>query len=161
MADQKAEKTKKTSDEETPKKEVAAIPTENREGTEEGPKKIKRSKRKTVAQGNIHIQASYNNTIISFTDSDGNVIAWSSSGGSGFKGARKATPYAAQVAAENATEKAKAYGFERAHVYVKGIGAGREQAVRALISSGIELLSITDTTPIAHNGCRVKKRRRV
>lgn len=161
MSDQKAEKRKKNPEAETSKEKVAAIPTENREGTEEGPKKVKRSKKRTVAQGNIHIQASYNNTIVSFTDPDGNVLAWSSSGGSGFKGTRKSTPYAAQVAAESATEKAKTYGFERAHVYVKGIGAGREQAVRALISAGVELLSITDKTPIAHNGCRVKKRRRV
>lgn len=161
MADKKAEKIGKKPEEEKKSQDTTAIPAETKQETEDTPKKIKRSRRKTVAQGNIHIQASYNNTIISFADLDGNIIAWSSAGGSGFKGARKATPYAAQVAAENATEKAKAYGFERAHVYVRGIGAGREQAVRALISAGVELLSITDITPVAHNGCRVKKRRRV
>ena len=120
----------------------------------------KKSKKKIVKQGRAYIQASYNNTIISLTDELGNVISWSSAGSSGFKGSRKATPYAAQVAAENAVEKAKPMGLEKVSVFIKGIGSGREQALRALQSSGLQLEAITDCTPIAHNGCRVKKARR-
>lgn len=124
-------------------------------------KTVKKAKRRAVPEGNAFVQASYNNTIISLTDPNGDVIAWGSSGASGFKGARKATPYAAQVSAENAAEKAKLYGLERVHVYVKGVGSGREQAVRGLISKGIDILSISDITPMPHNGCRKKKQRRV
>lgn len=120
-----------------------------------------KSRRRSVPQGVAHIQASYNNTIVTLTDPNGDVIAWSSAGGSGFKGARKSTPYAAQVSAENAAEKAKMFGLEAVHVYVKGVGSGREQAIRGLVSSGINIISINDITPIPHNGCRKKKQRRV
>ncbi len=120
-----------------------------------------KAKKRSVPEGNAHIQASYNNTIVTLTEPNGDVIAWSSAGGSGFKGARKATPYAAQVAAENAVEKSKAYGLSRVHVYVKGVGTGREQAIRGLTASGLDLISINDITPIPHNGCRKEKTRRV
>ena len=122
--------------------------------------KKSKSKRKSVQTGNAYIQASYNNTIVTLTEPNGDVIAWSSAGASGFRGARKATPYAAQVSAENAAEKAKVYGLEKVHVHVKGVGSGREQAIRGLVSSGIDIVSINDMTPIPHNGCRKKKRRR-
>lgn len=121
----------------------------------------KKAKRRIVPEGKAFIQASYNNTIVTLTEPNGDVISWSSSGASGFKGARKATPYAAQVSAENAVEKAKVYGLERVHVYIKGVGTGRDQAVRGLVSAGLNLMTITDTTPIPHNGCRKKKARRV
>jgi small subunit ribosomal protein S11 len=125
-------------------------------------KKVKaKVKRRAVPEGKVFVQASYNNTIVSISDSNGDVIAWSSSGASGFKGARKATPYAAQISAENAAEKAKVYGLERVHVYIKGVGSGREQAVRGLVAKGIDIISINDVTPIPHNGCRQKKKRRV
>ena len=126
-------------------------------------KKVKKakSKRRNVPLGNAYVQASYNNTIVTLTDDNGNVLSWASAGASGFKGARKATPYAAQVSAENAAEKAKVYGLERIHVYVNGVGSGREQAIRGLVSSGLDLISISDLTPIPHNGCRKKKARRI
>lgn len=123
-------------------------------------KKVSR-KRRNVPEGRANIFAGFNNTIVSITEPNGDVIAWSSSGASGFKGTKKATPYAAQVAAENACEKAKAYGMERVHVQVKGIGNGREQAIRGLIAGGLEILSISDATPIPHNGCRKRRTRRV
>lgn len=121
----------------------------------------KKAKRRLVPEGRAHVQASYNNTIITLTEPNGDVLSWSSSGANGFKGARKSTPYAAQVSAENAAEKAKVYGLERVHVYVKGVGTGREQAIRGLVAAGLDLLTITDLTPIPHNGCRKKKLRRV
>ncbi|MBU4124646.1 MAG: 30S ribosomal protein S11 [Nanoarchaeota archaeon] len=120
----------------------------------------KKSKRRSVVEGNVHIKASFNNTIISITEPSGDVIAWSSAGASGFKGARKATPYAAQIAAENAIQKAKIYGLERVHVYINGVGSGREQAMRGITANQIEILSISDMTSIPHNGCRKKKARR-
>ena len=123
-------------------------------------KKVK-AKRRHVPLGNAYVNASYNNTIITLTEPNGDVLAWGSSGASGFKGARKATPYAAQVSAENAAEKAKVYGLEEVHVFVKGVGSGREQAIRGLSAQGINILSISDITPIPHNGCRKKKQRRV
>lgn len=123
-------------------------------------KTSKKSKKKLVEEGNAYIQASYNNTIVTLTEKNGDVLSWSSSGSNGFKGARKSTPYAAQVSAENAAEKAKVFGLQRVSVYVKGVGSGRVQAVRGLITSGLDLLSITDTTPVPHNGCRKKKTRR-
>ncbi|MBI2464085.1 30S ribosomal protein S11 [Candidatus Peregrinibacteria bacterium] len=132
------------------------------ETTETTPKPKKSGQKKlTIAAGRAYIQASYNNTIVTITSPDGNVLAWSSSGSSGFKGTRKATPYAAQVAAENAVNKAKIYGIEKVDVYVKGIGSGREQALRGLHSAGLQVERITDTTTIPHNGCRPKKQRRV
>lgn len=120
-----------------------------------------KARKRNVPTGNAYVNASYNNTIVTLTEPNGDVIAWGSAGGSGFKGARKATPYAAQVAAEKAAEKAKVFGLQSVHVFVKGVGSGREQAIRGLSSNDIDILSITDTTPIAHNGCRKKKQRRV
>ena len=120
----------------------------------------KKTKR-TVAVGHVHVHATFNNTIISITDEQGGVIAWASAGGAGFKGSRKSTPYAAGVAAERAASTAKDMGLVKAHVLVRGIGSGRESAVRALSASGIQVASIKDTTPVAHNGCRPKKARRV
>lgn len=155
--EKKAEKAEKPVKEEKSEKK-----TEKK--TEEKPKAKKsrsRSKKRNVPEGAAHIQASYNNTIVTLTEPNGNVIAWSSAGASGFKGARKATPYAAQISAENAAQKASAYGLERVHVYVKGVGTGREQAIRGLVSSGINIISINDVTPIPHNGCRKKKQRRM
>lgn len=123
--------------------------------------KKKKSKRRNVTEGVVHIQASYNNTIVSISEPNGNIISWSSAGASGFKGARKATPYAAQVAAENAIQKAKVYGLERVRVVVDGVGSGREQAMRGITANQIEILSITDITAMPHNGCRKNKPRRV
>ena len=120
-----------------------------------------KAKRRNVPEGAAYIQASYNNTIVTLTEPNGDVLVWSSAGSSGFKGARKATPYAAQVAAENAAEKAKIFGLERVHVNIKGVGTGREQAIRGLVSAGLNLLTINDLTPVPHNGCRKRKARRV
>lgn len=123
--------------------------------------KSKKTKR-VVQIGHAHILASFNNTIVSITDEDGNVLAWASGGSAGFKGARESTPYAAQITSEQAVEKAKQlHSLEIVDVYVKGIGVGREQAIRGLISGGVELRSIFDVTPIPHNGCRKKKVRRM
>ncbi len=124
-------------------------------------KKKASRKRRNLPEGRVNIHAGANNTIITIASPNGDVVAWSSSGSSGFKGTKKSTPYAAQVAAENATEKAKAYGMEKAHVSVKGIGNGREQAIRGLIAGGLEILSISDVTPLPHNGCRKRRPRRV
>jgi small subunit ribosomal protein S11 len=121
----------------------------------------KKGKKRVSPECNAYIQASYNNTIVTITEPTGDTIAWSSAGSSGFKGSRKATPYAAQVAAENAVEKAKAAGIEKVAVYVKGVGPGREQAIRGLNASGLQIMAITDVTPVPHNGCRQKKQRRV
>ena len=128
--------------------------------TEEKPK-IRRSKKRTVLSGRVYIQAGFNNTVITITDPEGKTIAWSSSGAAGFKGSKKSTPYAAQMAAENAAEKAKVYGFEKADVLVKGVGHGREQALRGLIAAGISIQRISDVTPMPHNGCRKPRTRRV
>jgi len=120
----------------------------------------KKTKRRSVAEGHAHVHASYNNTIITITEPNGDVIAQASAGSAGFRGARKATPYAAQIAAEKAVEKAKVHGLERVHVYVKGVGSGREQSMRGISASQIEILSISDLTQMPHNGCRKKKTRR-
>ncbi|MCD6109189.1 30S ribosomal protein S11 [bacterium] len=120
----------------------------------------RKGKRRVSSECNAYIQATYNNTIITITEPNGDVISWASAGSSGFKGSRKSTPYAAQVAAENAVEKAQSAGIEKVNVYVKGVGSGREQAIRGLNSSGLHIVTITDITPIAHNGCRQKKQRR-
>jgi small subunit ribosomal protein S11 len=117
--------------------------------------------RKNVSTGIVHIKSSFNNTIVSITDTEGNVIAWASSGGVGFKGSRKSTPYAAQVAATSAAQEAHDLGLRRVDVYVKGPGSGRESAIRALSAAGLEIATIRDVTPIPHNGCRPPKRRRV
>ncbi|MBI5199518.1 MAG: 30S ribosomal protein S11 [Nitrospirae bacterium] len=122
--------------------------------------KTKKDK-KNVTSGIVHIQASFNNTIVTITDGSGNVIAWSSAGNQGFKGSRKSTPYAAQIAAAAAAKKAIEHGMRQIDVYVKGPGAGRESAIRSLQAAGLEINLIKDVTPVPHNGCRPPKRRRV
>ena len=121
----------------------------------------RRKDKRTVIQGVAHIRASFNNTIITITDKDGNTLSWASSGGQGFRGSRKGTPFAAQVASSMAGNKAKEYGLRVLEVEVSGPGAGRESSIRALHSLGFEIKSIRDVTPIPHNGCRPPKRRRV
>jgi small subunit ribosomal protein S11 len=121
----------------------------------------KRREKKNVPRGQAHIQSTFNNTIVTITDPAGNVICWSSAGQNGFKGSRKSTPYAAQVAAENAARKALENGMRQVEVFVKGPGAGREAAIRSLQAAGLQVTAITDVTPIPHNGCRPPKRRRV
>lgn len=121
----------------------------------------KRKERKNIPEGIAHIQSTFNNTIITITDLSGNVIAWSSSGVRGFKGSRKSTPFAAQLAAEDAVRKAKEHGVRSVKVYVKGPGSGREAALRSLQTAGLDISLIRDVTPIPHNGCRPPKRRRV
>ena len=116
--------------------------------------------RKNVTTGVIHIKSSFNNTIVSITDPQGNVIAWASSGVAGYKGSRKSTPFAAQLAAEKAARAAQEHGLRRAEVQVKGPGSGRDAAVRSIQQTGIEVVSIKDVTPVPHNGCRPPKRRR-
>jgi small subunit ribosomal protein S11 len=126
-----------------------------------GPGRQRRRERKSIPRGQAHIQATFNNTIVTLTDPHGNVIAWSSAGSSAFKGSRKSTPYAAQVTAETAAKKAMEHGLREVAVFVKGPGSGREAAIRSLQAAGLEVTSITDVTPIPHNGCRPPKRRRV
>src|SRR5512136_791113 len=121
----------------------------------------KRGEKRVVHHGIAHVQASFNNTVITLTDTEGNVVSWSSAGGIGFKGSRKGTPFAATQAAIAAANAAKAYGMRSVEVRVKGPGAGRESAIRALQTVGLEVKSIRDVTPIPHNGCRSPKRRRV
>ncbi len=125
------------------------------------PQRPKRRERKNISSGVAHINATFNNTLITITDAQGNAISWSSAGSQGFKGSRKSTPYAAQVAAEDAARKAIEHGMKTLEVEVKGPGSGRESALRALQSSGFTISSIRDVTPIPHNGCRPRKRRRV
>jgi small subunit ribosomal protein S11 len=123
--------------------------------------RTKRKEKKNIPNGVVHIQSTFNNTIITITDSAGNVVAWSSSGVQGFKGSRKSTPFAAQLAAEDAAKKAMEQGMRTVEVYVKGPGAGRESALRSLQSAGFNVVMIKDVTPIPHNGCRPPKRRRI
>lgn len=125
------------------------------------PKTVKKKIKKTVVDAMAHVQASFNNTIVTITDRQGNAIAWSTSGGNGFRGSRKSTPFAAQVAAEKAGETALEYGVKNIDVLVKGPGPGRESAIRALNAKGFKVTSITDVTPLPHNGCRPRKKRRV
>ena len=122
---------------------------------------VKRKEKKHVETGAAHIRSTFNNTIVTITDSNGNTISWASAGGLGFKGSRKSTPFAAQMAAEQAAKVAIEHGMRSADVFVKGPGAGREAAIRALQTAGIEVSSIKDVTPIPHNGCRPPKRRRI
>ena len=124
-------------------------------------KKAKKRDRKVSVNGVAHVQASFNNTIVTITDMDGAVITWASSGKVGFKGSRKSTPFAAQVAAESSAREALNMGMKRVEVWVKGPGAGREAAIRSLQAAGLEISAIKDVTPIPHNGCRPPKRRRV
>jgi small subunit ribosomal protein S11 len=121
----------------------------------------RRKPRKNVAFGQAHIKTSFNNTVVAISDRDGNVIAWESAGGAGFKGSRKSTPFAAQVTADSAAKKGMEHGLQKVEVFVKGPGSGRETAIRSLQAAGLEVTSIRDVTPQAHNGCRPKKRRRV
>lgn len=123
--------------------------------------KSRRKERKNVTEGNAYIKSTFNNTIVSITDPSGAVIAWSSSGQVGFKGSRKSTPFAAQLAAEAAARRALEFGLKKVDVFVKGPGSGRETAIRTLTATGLEVGSIQDVTPQAHNGCRPPKRRRV
>jgi small subunit ribosomal protein S11 len=123
--------------------------------------KGRKRERKSVPRGRAYIQATFNNTLITLTDPNGNVLSWMSAGAANFKGSRKSTPYAAQIAAEQAARKAMEHGLRQVEVFVKGPGSGREAAVRALQSSGLTVLSIKDSTPVPHNGCRPPKRRRV
>jgi small subunit ribosomal protein S11 len=122
---------------------------------------VRRKERKNITSGVAHVLASFNNTIVTITDSQGNTIAWSSAGSQGFKGSRKSTPYAAQVAAEDAGRKAREHGMETIEIEVSGPGSGRESALRALQAVGLYVTAIRDVTPIPHNGCRPRKRRRV
>ncbi len=121
----------------------------------------KRRERKNIAEGAAHIRSSFNNTMVTLTDKNGNALSWASSGGMGFRGSKKSTPFAAQVAAETAAKAAMEHGLKTVEVYVKGPGAGREAAIRALQAAGLEVSMIKDVTPIPHNGCRPPKRRRV
>jgi len=123
--------------------------------------KARRRERKSIPAGRAYIQSTFNNTIVTLTDPQGNVIAWGSSGTARFKGSRKGTPYAAQLAAHDAARKAMEHGLRQVEVYVKGPGSGREAAIRSLQSSGLYITSIRDVTPVPHNGCRPPKRRRV
>jgi small subunit ribosomal protein S11 len=125
------------------------------------PTRIRKKVKKVVTDGVAHIHASFNNTIITITDRQGNALCWATSGGSGFRGSRKSTPFAAQVAADRAGQVAKDYGVKNLDVHVKGPGPGRESAVRALNNAGFKITSISDVTPIPHNGCRPPKKRRV
>ena len=126
-----------------------------------GAKKVRRKEKKNVAAGHAHIKSTFNNTIVSITDPSGAVIAWASAGHVGFKGSRKSTPFAAQMAAEAAGRRAMEHGMKKIDVFVKGPGSGRETAIRSLQAAGLEVGSINDVTPQAHNGCRPPKRRRV
>lgn len=124
--------------------------------------KAKRRKiKRNLPKGQVHVHSTFNNTIISITDEKGNVVAWASSGSAGFKGSRKSTPYAAQIATEKVMTQAKDFGLKRVEVFVKGVGNGRESAIRALVAAGIDIALIKDVTGVPHNGCRPRKPRRV
>ncbi len=123
--------------------------------------RVRRRERKQVPRGNAYIQSSFNNTLVTITDPDGNAIAWGSAGTAGFKGSRKSTPYAAGLAAEGAARRAMEQGLRQVEVFVKGPGSGREAAIRSLQAAGLTISAITDVTPIPHNGCRPPKKRRV
>ena len=125
-----------------------------------GAKKVRRKEKKNIAQGEAHIKSTFNNTIVTITDPTGAVISWASAGTVGFKGSRKSTPFAAQMAAEKAARAAMEHGLRRVEVQVKGPGSGRDTAVRSIQQTGIEVTSIKDVTPVPHNGCRQPKRRR-
>ena len=133
----------------------------NKQTTKSSAGKPKSREKKNVVQGIVHVQSTFNNTIVSISDTQGAVISWASAGGVGFKGTRKGTPFAAQICAERAARAAQEHGLRRVDVYVKGPGAGRETAIRALQGVGLEVTMIKDVTPIPHNGCRPPKRRRV
>ncbi len=123
--------------------------------------RTRRRAKKNIAIGHAHIKTSFNNTIVTLTDREGNVIAWETAGSAGFKGSRKSTPFAAQVTADAAARKGMEHGLQKVDVYVKGPGSGRETAIRSLQAAGLEVTSVTDVSPVPHNGCRPRKRRRV
>lgn len=123
--------------------------------------RTKRRVRRNLVEGKVYIHASYNNTIVTITDMDGNTVAWSSSGSIGYKGSKKGTPYAAQLAAADATRKAQNMGVSHLDIVIRGTGSGREQAIRSIQATGVNVRSIIDATPVAHNGCRLKKRYRL
>ena len=123
--------------------------------------RARRRERKVVPRGIAYVQSSFNNTIVTLTDPQGNVLSWGSAGATGFKGSRKSTPYAAQITSDGAARRAIEHGLRQVEVFVKGPGAGREAAIRAIQAAGIQVVAITDVTPIPHNGCRAPKRRRV
>jgi small subunit ribosomal protein S11 len=129
--------------------------------TTAGTRGRRRKVRKSIAVGNAYIKTSFNNTLVTLTDKEGNVIAWASAGSAGFKGSRKSTPFAAQVTAERAARAGMEHGLQKVDCYVKGPGSGRETAIRSLQATGLDVTSVKDVTPIPHNGCRPKKRRRV
>ena len=124
-------------------------------------KKVRKKEKKNIAHGAAHIKSTFNNTIVTITDLEGNTLAWASAGNAGFKGSRKSTPFAAQLAAESAARRAQEHGVRKVDVFVKGPGSGRETAIRSLAATGLEILGINDVTPVPHNGCRPRKRRRV
>lgn len=124
-------------------------------------KKTRKREKKNVAHGAAHIKSTFNNTIVTITDLEGNTLSWASAGNVGFKGSRKSTPFAAQLTAEAAARRAQEHGVRKVDVYVKGPGSGRETAIRSLAATGLEILGIQDVTPVPHNGCRPKKRRRM
>ncbi len=140
---------------------AAKTPAAPAESARPAPAPRRKREKRVVPHGTAHIKASFNNTIVSICDPQGNTICWATAGASGWKGSRKSTPYAAQVTAENAAKKAVEAGMKSVEVFVKGPGAGREAAIRALEASGLAVTAITDVTPIPHNGCRAPKRRRV
>lgn len=123
--------------------------------------KVRKKAKRVVSDGIVHVHASFNNTIVTFTDRQGNALCWATSGGSGFRGSRKSTPYAAQVATERASAVAKEYGMKSVVVFVRGPGPGRESCIRELIAQGLKLVEITDVTGLPHNGCKPSKKRRV
>ncbi|HUG88471.1 MAG TPA: 30S ribosomal protein S11 [Actinomycetota bacterium] len=124
-------------------------------------KKTRKKEKKNIAHGAAHIKSTFNNTIVTITDLEGNTLSWASAGNVGFKGSRKSTPFAAQLTAEAAARRAQEHGVRKVDVYVKGPGSGRETAIRSLAATGLEILGIQDVTPVPHNGCRPKKRRRM
>ena len=134
---------------------------QKKQGGAKAKSRSRKKERRQVSYGQAHIKSSFNNTIISITDQQGNVLSWASSGNVGFKGSRKSTPFAAQLAAEQAAKRAAEYGVRKVDVYVSGPGSGRETAIRSLQANGLEVAAIRDVTPIPHNGCRPPKRRRV
>ncbi|MEQ1930081.1 MAG: 30S ribosomal protein S11 [Parvularculaceae bacterium] len=142
-------------------KQAAAAAGSGEKGAAGPSTRVKRREKKNITTGVAHVHASFNNTMITITDEQGNSIAWSSAGGMGFKGSRKSTPYAAQLAAEDAAKKAMEHGLKTVNVEVRGPGSGRESALRALQAAGLTVQVIRDVTPIPHNGCRPRKRRRV
>ena len=123
--------------------------------------KTKKKTKRVVTDAIVHVQASFNNTVVTITDRQGNALSWATSGGAGFKGSRKSTPFAAQLAAEKAARAAQEHGLQKVDVFVKGPGSGRETAIRSLAAAGLEVAGIQDVTPVPHNGCRPRKRRRV